>query len=177
MAITLHGTSGITLPGTGTATQLGSLTRATAKTSTSGTTVEFDSIPSWVKRITVFFNEMSTTGTSGQLVQIGTNNIVSSTGYLSSSASGVTTVTTVRYTTGFGLRAVGANNQIIGTMTISNMTGNLWVATHTIGDYNATAYAVGGGSKELSGPLDIVRITTVNGTDTFDNGSINIMYE
>jgi hypothetical protein len=33
------------------------------------------------------------------------------------------------------------------------------------------------GSKTLSGTLDRVRITTVNGTDTFDAGSINILYE
>ena len=29
----------------------------------------------------------------------------------------------------------------------------------------------------LSATLDSVRITTVNGTDTFDAGSINILYE
>jgi hypothetical protein len=34
-----------------------------------------------------------------------------------------------------------------------------------------------GGSVTLSGTLDRVRITTVSGTDTFDAGSINILYE
>ena len=33
------------------------------------------------------------------------------------------------------------------------------------------------GQKALSDVLDRVRITTVNGTDTFDAGSINILYE
>ncbi len=33
------------------------------------------------------------------------------------------------------------------------------------------------GSITLGGTLDRVRITTVNGTDTFDAGSINILYE
>jgi hypothetical protein len=33
------------------------------------------------------------------------------------------------------------------------------------------------GKKTLSGTLDRVRITTVNGTDAFDAGTINIMYE
>jgi hypothetical protein len=36
-------------------------------------------------------------------------------------------------------------------------------------------YASGG--VALGGALDRVRITTVNGTDTFDAGSINILYE
>ena len=33
------------------------------------------------------------------------------------------------------------------------------------------------GELKLAGALDRVRITTVNGTDTFDAGSINILYE
>jgi len=33
------------------------------------------------------------------------------------------------------------------------------------------------GSVSLAGALDIVRITTVNGTDAFDAGAINVMYE
>jgi len=42
--------------------------------------------------------------------------------------------------------------------------------------YGATV-ANSAGSKTLSAQLDRIRITTVNGTDTFDAGSINIMYE
>ena len=34
-----------------------------------------------------------------------------------------------------------------------------------------------GGSIALGGVLDRIRITTVNGTDVFDAGSINILYE
>lgn len=35
----------------------------------------------------------------------------------------------------------------------------------------------GSGNVSLSGALTQVRITTVNGTDTFDAGTINISYE
>jgi hypothetical protein len=34
-----------------------------------------------------------------------------------------------------------------------------------------------GGTVSLAGILNMLRITTVNGTDTFDAGSINILYE
>jgi hypothetical protein len=34
-----------------------------------------------------------------------------------------------------------------------------------------------GGQIELAATLTAVRITTVNGTDAFDAGSINILYE
>jgi hypothetical protein len=48
----------------------------------------------------------------------------------------------------------------------------------TIGCVYRSAYSLsGGGNKTLSATLDRVRITTVNGTDTFDAGSINISYE
>jgi hypothetical protein len=36
---------------------------------------------------------------------------------------------------------------------------------------------MGGGNVTLSAVLDRVRITTANGTDTFDAGSVNILYE
>jgi hypothetical protein len=43
---------------------------------------------------------------------------------------------------------------------------------------NDNAQSIGIGRKQLSSsPLDRVRITTVNGTDTFDLGSVNILWE
>jgi hypothetical protein len=36
---------------------------------------------------------------------------------------------------------------------------------------------MGGFQVSLSGTLDRIRLTTVNGSDTFDAGSINIIYE
>lgn len=64
-------------------------------------------------------------------------------------------------------------------MTITNISGNIWVASFIFGGNTSTTDATcfGGGDIELSGVLDRIRITTVNGTDTFDAGSINIMYE
>ena len=43
--------------------------------------------------------------------------------------------------------------------------------------YSATQSLYGGGNVTLGGALDRIRVTTVNGTDLFDAGSINIMYE
>ena len=62
-------------------------------------------------------------------------------------------------------------------MVITNISGNSWVS---FGSYGYTGFAgsgSSGGNKELSATLDRIRITTVNGTDTFDAGSINILYE
>lgn len=54
---------------------------------------------------------------------------------------------------------------------------NIWVGSGVIGRSDAADASVLGGSKTTTGTLDRVRITTVNGTDAFDAGSINILYE
>ena len=144
----------------------------TAVASTSGTSIDFTSIPSWVKRVTVMFNGVSTNGTSNPLIQIGDAGGIETTDYAVSSLESTTT----HYTTGFGIKFASATAVLNGSLTLSKLDGNVWVGT---GLFNNTGAAVANlaGSKTLSGTLDRVRITTVNGTDTFDAGSINILYE
>lgn len=152
----------------------GRMVLGTAQTA-SGTAVDFTGIPSWVKRITVMIDGISTNGTSSLLVQIGSGSI-DSTGYTSASSSGATTVASTTYTTGFGIRTTVAANTSRGTMTLYNFSDNIWVANFSFADLGG-AFLIGGGSKTISGVLDRLRLTTVNGTDTFDAGSVNIMYE
>ena len=57
-------------------------------------------------------------------------------------------------------------------------TGNTWVGSTGILSQSTTQTCGGGGNcPALGGALDRVRISTVNGTDTFDAGSINISWE
>jgi len=158
----------------------GRMTLATAQNSTSGTSIDFTGIPSWVKRVTVMFNGVSTNGTSPVRVQLGAGSI-ESTGY--SGSSGV-------FATAVGFALVSAGFDFVGTETSQSATytrggilalcllgSNTWVANGNLGlSDTARAYSITG-LKSLSGTLDRVRITTVNGTDTFDAGSINILYE
>ena len=151
------------------------ITRGTA-VSASSTSVDFTSIPSWVKRITVMLNEVSTNGTSGTVIQIGAGSVTTS-GYLSTGAgvsgagAGVN-----NYTNGFGMRNDDASYVLSGHMVITNISGNIWISSHT-GKISTAVGVFGGGSVTLGGVLDRVRFTTGNGTDTFDAGSINILYE
>jgi len=62
-----------------------------------------------------------------------------------------------------------------GLVTIANVSGNIWVLAGTI--HNATYAEMPSGTKTLSDVFTQLRVTTVNGTDTFDAGSINILYE
>jgi len=51
------------------------ITSMTAQASTSGTSIDFTSIPSWVKRVTVMYSGVSTNGTSNFLIQIGAGSV------------------------------------------------------------------------------------------------------
>jgi hypothetical protein len=149
------------------------LTAGTAVASTSGTSIDFTSIPSWVKRITVMLSGVSTNGSAIVMVQIGSGSVTTS-GYLGSGTYGATS----NFTTGFAVGNSGAAAYSrYGSMTILNVSGNTWVASYAGGLSGVAEFGCGGGNVVLGGALDRVRITTNNGTDTFDAGSINILYE
>ena len=161
--------------------QGGAITRGTAVAATSGTSIDFTGIPSWVKRVTVTFQGVSTNGTSGLLAQLGTSSGPTTSGYLgslSTVAAGVGSLNLsagflLTYGTGGDLAATVRHGQLI----ISNVTGNNWTGMGIIGVSNEARTHYVAGSISLAAALDRVRITTVNGTDTFDAGSINILYE
>jgi hypothetical protein len=155
--------------------QMQRLVQATSQASTSGTSIDFTSIPSWVKRITVMLAGVSSNGTSNFQVQIGAGS-VDATSYTSvtSAGAGAYTSSTGFLLTGVISAALSRNGHCVLTLIGSNV----WVASSVIANSDTTyTTSIGAGQKTLSGTLDRVRITTVNGTDTFDAGSINILYE
>ena len=154
----------------------GTITSGTAVASTSGTSIDFTGIPSWAKRVTVMFSGVSTNGTSNIALRIGSGSI-DVTGYLGACSSLSGASSTVNSTTEFNITNNNASNVIHGAIMIANVTSNSWVAFGSVAGSDAVYTRLTSGSKSLAGVLDRVRITTVNGTDTFDAGSINIMYE
>jgi hypothetical protein len=173
----ISGTSVITLPvGTGT---FPLMTLSTAVATTSGTAIDFTSIQSWVKKITVIFNGVSTSGTSAVQIQIGSGSVETS-GYLGSTTTTITSSATTTATTGVLLdngTAPTAAAARVGNITFILIGSNTWISS---GSYGYTNTPIGGTlaySKTTSGTLDRIRITTVNGTDTFDAGSVNILME
>jgi len=155
------------------------LTLATAQNTTSGTSFDFTGIPSWVRRVTFIFNGVSTTGNSRFLIQIGTASGVETSGYSSTgtvvdNAGGSGAATS---TSGFLVWNESAGAATSGALVIYSISGNTWVSNHTAqaGDNNRSVF--GGGNKTLAGTLDRLRLTTVSGSEAFDAGSVNIMYE
>jgi len=154
----------------------GVLVSGTAVASTSGTSIDFTGIPSWVKRITVMFSGVSGSGTSNFLIQIGAGSVTTS-GY-TSQAWGSTNSSGV-ITSGFVLQnGNAASSSFSGHAVITLVGSNIWVESGNLGFVVGSNYGyTSAGNITLGGTLDRVRITTVNGTDTFDAGSINILYE
>ena len=155
--------------------QLQRLVLETAKASTSGTTVDFTGIPAWVKRLTVMLSGVSTNGTSNLLIQLGYQSPVTSTGYVSRATSVSAAVSS---TAGFIItQALSANTDTItGNIIITTLGNNVWVSGGNINDVGQNTIIMSAGNVTLGGTLDRVTVTSVT-PNTFDAGSINILYE
>ena len=174
--ITTTGTSSISnLTATGTFGG-GVITRATAVTLTTQTSVDF-TIPSWVRRITIMLAGASTNGTSLVQAQLGDAGGIEATGYLSTAQNASATANS---STGYLLTQTNPTAaSLTGNAFLCNIDGNTWILNGDTAQQPTVSASVSslGGSKTLSDTITTLRITTVNGTDQFDAGTINILYE
>ena len=152
---------------------------ATAQASTSGTSIDFTGIPATAKRITIMFNAVSTNGTSPVTIQLGDAGGFETSGYNGTCANiGTGSATYANISVGFNTQEQNSASVVqYGMMTLSRITGNTWTAVSNMGRSDNTFFGLSSGAKALSDVITQVRITTVGGVDTFDAGTINIMYE
>ncbi len=166
---------------------LAPLISGTAVASTSGTAINFDNvIPSWAKRVIVMFQGVSTNGTGIIQVQLGTGTTptYTITGYLGGAVSVQTsTASAVSYTTGFALvpqQAAAAIHHGVMTISLVNASTNAWAASSTSSRSDLAQSGSSAGSIALAAALTSVRVigsATGSPSDTFDAGTINILYE
>lgn len=170
MSITLDGSN---------LTTVGVINSKTAVASTSGTSIDFTSIPTGVKRITVLLSGVSTTGATGVFMRLGTSSGFESTGYTwyysTNGASGAGNTTYFQP----GIRNTAASTHYGSVVLyLLNSATNLWVIQQqtSAGADGPDVYIISG-SKALAATLTQLRLGSVDGTSTFDSGSINILYE
>jgi len=166
---------------------LAPLISGTAVASTSGTAINFDNvIPSWAKRVIVMFQGVSTNGTGIIQVQLGTGTTptYTITGYLGGAMSvQSTSPTSANYTTGFGLvpqQAAAAIHHGVMTISLVNASTNAWAASSTSSRSDLAQSGSSAGTIALAAALTSVRVigsATGSPSDTFDAGTINILYE
>jgi hypothetical protein len=157
------------------------ITSGTAQASTSGTSITFTGIPSWVKRVTVNISGVSTNGTASLRFRIGPVAGVETSGYLGTTTGFATsTLASIQFTAGFDLNDGGTaaavrNGAFI--FSLLDSTTNTWTCIGANGQSNTNNAGFLAGSKSIAGTLSVLSVTTQNGTDTFDAGIINILYE
>ena len=161
----------------------GALVFGTVQTPTSGTTVDFTSIPSWVKRITVVFVELTTSSNTGTLqLRLGVGGVVETSDYfgaygLTNSGGGAgagTWSSSMVVGAGDGASGVTFNGSVI--LTRLSASSNTWIAQSVVTErVGETIVWSAAGSKALAGALDMVQVLL--SSSTFSSGSVNIMYE
>jgi hypothetical protein len=145
------------------------ITFGTSQASTSGTSIPFTGIPSWVKRIIVIMNGVTCSASFG--VRLGTSGGLVATGYVGGSG-----IAQNGNTTSVGAKSTGffteGSSTITGIWTIVNFSDNNWTASWTWSN-GGNAFGGGSGSIALSGVLTQLAITG----GTFSAGAVNILYE
>lgn len=181
---TNYGTTGQVLKSNGDAPpSFGSaITQATAK-SASGASVDFTSIPSWVKKITVMIVGVSTAAAGVARIQLGISSGLVTTGYAGGQLTFTGGATPVIAAGSLGTAPQGiagfsttdGASIVHGSFVITNVTGNTWSASGSVYRSGDSMGHLTNGNIALSGTLD--RLSIVATTSTFDAGTINIIYE
>ncbi len=146
---------------------------AVAVASAAQSNIDFVGLPTWVKRVTIIFDNVSLSSNGSLQVQIGSGSFTTS-GYGSGSYGTNNNGSTA--TTGFLVIVASGALAFCGSMTLNRITGNTWVSDHSGLLVGTSVAVVGGGRVALGGALDRVRVTS-NGADTFDGGTVTVSWE
>jgi len=143
--------------------------------------ISYNSIPSWVEKITILFHKVSLSGTNQIYVKLKNSGGTISSGYNSNSID-QSGGTVYNRTDSFVIGSNGAAQEYSGKMELHKMDngGLRWVATHTVS-------SIGGSSalRHGAGQLTVASGGTVTGyeirgsvTDNFDgNSRISIIFQ
>ena len=150
----------------------------TEQASTSGTAISFAGIPAGITEITVMLEQVSTNGTSDYIIQIGDSGGYEASGYTGGCAQDGT-AGRVANSNGFNIEnapVAGVVCDAVARLTLKDAANNTWMCTGTSNDGGNNSNYFFSGAKSLSSVLDRVQVTTDSGSNSFDAGSINILY-
>lgn len=160
---------------------INSIVSGTSQATTSGTSIDFSSIPSGVKQITLNLSGVSVNGTSNLGLQLGDSGGIETSGYTGTTQTGDTGISQISHSTTALLATTpfsSASTVFYGTITFTLLDGatNTWAYQGSLALTNYPATSIIQGTKSLSATLDTIRITTIGGANTFDAGIANITY-
>ena len=156
------------------------ITGRTPVTLSTQTSVLFSGLSTILRRVTVLFDQVSTSTGDDILIQIGGSGGLESSNYNSISTTLQASPVSTTSSSGFQIYINNSSDSISGELTLYclNKTNDTWTAAGNFLDSTANITQIISGRKILvAGPLERVNITTVNGTSTFDVGTINLLVE
>ena len=179
----INGTERFRIPATGPVTVDGralQIQRGTEQATTSGTAIDFTGIPAGVRRITVMFDGVSFNGSDSASIQLGDSGGIETTGYVGNvsivAGSSAGLITSLTSAAGIIYPSTAAADNCSGVIQIVNQSGNKWlIAGQTTRSGLAQIHQTVS-TKTLSDVLDRIRFK-VDGANSFDAGSINILWE
>jgi len=152
----------------------------TVQATTSGTTKDF-TVPSGITKFTLMGKGVSLSGTDELLVRLGysggvdASGYVSRWGYIDNAASTSVSSTSGSFPIKMAAAAATMNFKVEGVL--MDPSNNIWLMSVMGGKDDVTdELYLGSSICTLSGELTTVRLLP-NGSDTFDAGSVNIVYD
>ena len=140
-----------------------------------GATLDF-TIPAWATRVTVMCAGLSTNGTTGIMVQLGDAGGIEATGYTGGSMNSGGTITAFSTYFLFGTTAAARIYEAVFDLSLENASAFTWLGQGFMADQSGVQFNTFAGRKSTSAAMTTVRISSVNGTDTFDAGAVNVSY-
>lgn len=156
------------------------LTQGTVQATTSGTEKDF-AIPAWARRIRAMLQGVSLSGAALLRFRLGVSGGIVTSGYLGAGSVIAAVVATLNQTAGWDIynSAPAGADIYTGSLEITQLdaTNNIWVASGVFAQTSSARTYTVSGQVTLASALTTLRLTTSNGTDTFDAGSVNIIYD
>ncbi len=136
---------------------------------TSGTAQGTTAIPAWATEIKVLLSGVSTNGSDHLLVQLGNSGGYLTTGYVGAGVAITSGNAGLSSSSGFivGLGAAGRSGR--GILNLTKRDDDTWVSSHVV-DVEGFGASIGGGTVDVGGALDRLRLITSAGA-AFDAGS------
>lgn len=155
-------------------------TLGASQATTSGVSKDF-AVPSWVRRVRFALHNVSLSGSALIRFRIGASGVPEVSGYNSVGSTIGTGAATVSQNNGFDIYNNGPGSSIFyfGSIDFSlvDSATNTWVASGAFSAPANNATFVVAGSISLPGVLTTLQIRSSNGSDTFDSGIVNVMYD
>jgi hypothetical protein len=182
------GTARVTVPASGAVDVVGPLAidgknvgiqQGTEQATTSGTQIDFTSIPAGVRRVSFLLNAVSAAGAAKSLrLRIGPSGGVETSGYLAGAQGGATgSAITDAFEITLGADwADSGTGSASGFVTLQRNTGSGWFLTSMLHNPNIPRLGFGAGRKVITGDLSRARFYWADNT-AFDGGAITPTWE